>query len=554
MYTGLISSILPKTAIGPTTTTKSIDSAKDSNLPMELMADSFTSLLVDLFTMLPAGSCQELFATLYKVYPTPRDVKQCMEIGRYDFQEWQKRLLDGASALSQLRNSTFLPEEPLMEDFEQQLEEASRNYRYGTRSYHRAKARLRTQSDHEQAYILQLCRTRFSVSTSHISFLEQLYKRLQEAGAPLQFEIRLLLAQVSNCTVNDWTHGEHSFGDHHLCDHLLASDDIGSSIETLKNMWMFSISPENALELLEAVKDRASPQLADVMCDILISVLDCKASLHPRIMTLLLTIGAKPEHILQAVNVVNCSISGSKMNPNQCRTTVVQCVEALGKSYSKHKASGVAEATLLKLRFKAADLLQHARYIRTARSARQHGHGLDPYQSTVDIQSVMEIVCDSGQQALTDLLALMVMHPRECLLPSLNRMNELCNYYHKDKTSEQSRLLKVSPFKKTVASLLEKRKNEIKTLAASRGETSKLRDLREDLRASFQFLGVEAGFTTFEQDLASVLRNADRQDRQLLMPWYEVYDTEDGEENLGHEAAVARLMSTARVRRMGFFW
>ena len=508
-----MSSVSSKTTSGSATASDNPGNDKDSNLPMEVMADSFIGLLVDLFTMLPVEGRQELFTTLYKVYPKPVDVKQILKIGHCQFETWQQDLLDTASTLSQLCSFTLFPKQlPSMEDFESQLQKAIRDHGYGSRAYHRARAKLKKQSDDKRTGFLQLCHTRFCVSSSHISFLEQLYKRLQKAGGSFQFQMQLLLAQVSNCTVSDWTHSKHSCEDQCLLNHFLASKDFGASLQALQDMWQFSITPECVLQLLETVHDQATPQLSDIMCDILISVLDCKESLHLRIIMLLRAIGAKPEPILQAVNAVSCSNYGNCQSPKKCRTAVIQCVEALGKSYSMHKT---AEESLLKLKTKAVDLLQHVRNS----TATCFTHTSD---SAVHIQSVMEIVCASGQQTLTDYLTLVVMNPGKCLLPTLKGMDELCNYCHRNTSSDQSRPLQLPPFKKTVTCLLERRKSYIKEMAASNRETAKLRNFLADLKASLYFLGIEEDFTTFEQDLASVSQDANRhkhvqRDRQPLM-------------------------------------
>ena len=99
-------------------------------------------------------------------------------------------------------------------------------------------------------------------------------------------------------------------------------------------------------------------------------------------------------------------------------------------------------------------------------------------------------------------------------------MQELSNYYHKDIPGSQSRLLQMPPFKETVASLLERRKSDIKKMAASHGESGIVRHFLDDLKASYQFLGDEAAFTAFKQYLAPHLRSAGRQDyRRVVMSW-----------------------------------
>ena len=543
--------MMPSTLPNTTPTPETREAAKDSNLPMEVMADSFTGLLVDLFTMLSSGDRQELFTTLYNVYPKPMDAKRSLEMGHYGYGEWQQRLLDGASALSQYMSSAFFPKEPSTEDFEQQLDESNQYNRYDMLILSRASAKGRSQRDGEKAEILQICRTQCSVSTGHISFLQQLHKRLQEAGAPLQFELRLLVAQVSNCVHYDWARRSHGYGHHNLCDTFLASDDIGSSLQTLKDVWKFSVPPESVLQVLEAVQDKASPQLADIMCNILISVLDCKAFHLPRVFSVMLKIGALPEHILRAVTIASCS--SNSRNDDQRTTTIMQCTEAIGKSYNEHKASGAAEETLLKLKAKAVELLQQARSMPSFLGRSTHLEYVYSSRSVeVDVQAVKQVVCDSGPQALSDLLAVVVMLPGECLLPSLEVMQELCNYYHKDIPGGQSRLLQMPPFKATVSSLLERRKTDIKKMAASHGESGIVRHFLEDLKASYQFLGDEAAFTAFKQDLAPHLRSAGRQDyRRVVMPWDMVYSGEDDD---GYqEASILHLMAAARARQMGFF-
>ena len=77
-----------------------------------------------------------------------------------------------------------------------------------------------------------------------------------------------------------------------------------------------------------------------------------------------------------------------------------------------------------------------------------------------------------------------------------------------------------------------------------------MRHFLDDLKTSYQFLGDEAAFTSFEQDLAPHLRRAGRQDyRRVVMPWDMVYSGEDGD---GYEE-VWQLMAAARARQMGFF-
>ena len=176
------------------------DAPEDSNLPMEVMADSFIGLLVDLFTMLPVEGRQELFTTLYKVYPKPVDAKRSLEMGRYGYYDWQQCLLDGASALSQRLSTAFFPKEPSMDDFEQQLAEAS----HSLHVFHQGRGGFRSHNDRERVEVLQLCRTICSVSSSHISFLHQLLTHLRKASALLQLQMQLLVAQVSNCVHYDW--------------------------------------------------------------------------------------------------------------------------------------------------------------------------------------------------------------------------------------------------------------------------------------------------------------------------------------------------------------
>ena len=527
------------------------------------MADSFTDLLVDLFTMLPAVDSQELFGTLHKVHPTPVDAKRSLEMVHYGHNDWRQCLLDGATAFSRTqKDTTFFPSKPPMEGFERQLEETSDSLldRYVAR-YHRSNANSTLQSGSERAEILQVCRTLCAVSTSHISFLRQLHKRLQEAHAPLQFHLQLLTTQVSNCLHYDWARRGssyyeygHRYGGHNLQESLLFSD-IGTSLQALKDMWQFSMSPVNVLHLLESVQDQASPQFSDVMCDILISVLDCQASLHLRIFELIHKASLKPQHILQAVNIVSCSMSGKAQSSDECRTTFIQCAEALGKAYSQYKDSGIAADMLVKLRVKAANLLHQARSNPVTKSVHQLELMYQPSSIGVDVLSVMHVVCDSGQDALADLLALVVMLPGRCLLPSLEKMTELCNYYFKD--DGPSNPLQVPPFKEKVMALLEKRKEEIKILARSHGETWRGREFINDLKACFQFLGDEAAITTFEQELATISQNADRQAfRRVrrLMPQAMVYGRDDDEEE--DVQAFRRMVELAHAERdmLSFFW
>ena len=540
----MIASILSEATSAPET--RSRVAATDSSMPMEVMADSFTGLLVDLFTMLPAGGCQELFTSLYKVYPTPLDAKRSVEMKHYRYNDWQQCLLDGASTLSQRLSFAFFPKEPSMEDFEQQLAEAS----HGVHVFHQAK-------DRERAEILQICRMQCSVSTSHISFLQQLHERLQNAGTWLRFQLQLLIAQVSNCVNYDWAHRSRSLG-YGRCDlraSLLACDDIGHSLQVLKNVWKFSISPESVIELLEAAvhPDGAThDQLSHTISDILISVLDCNASHHSRIFAIMLDIDASPEHILQAVTLA--SSSSNNQGDDQHTTTIMQCTETLGRLYNKHKASGAAKEVLVNLRAKTADLLRQAGSISKNTAPSIHlPYMYGSLSVGVDVQAVEQVVCDSGQQALADLLALVVMLPGDCLLPSLEVIQKLANYFHRHIHGGQSRPLQLPPFKETVTSLLERRKSDIRKMAASSGETGIVRHLLYDLKDSFQFLEDEASFTTFEQDLAPHLRNSDRQSyRREVWPWGMMYSEEDDGE-VYREASVWQLMAAARARQMGLF-
>ena len=509
MYThvGLMSATLPKAT--PMHEIVAVSNAMDPNLPLDVIADCSTGLLVDLFVRLPADNCQELFTTLRSAYPMPVDVKRSLELGRRTFDDWQHCLLNGAYVLTTRLSYTFLPEELSMKDFELQLESASQNHHgFGLPSHRQTSTRpeFQLQSDSERAELLQICRTRCTLSDRHVSFLELLHKRLQEADAPFQFQLQLLVAQVYNCMNYDWACKD-GFGDHNLRDSLLASNNIRFSLQALKDMWKFSISPQCTLDLVAAVHDQAPPQLSDVMSDTLTSVLDCGTCPYQRIFMLMHMIGAKPGHMLQAVDVAISSESGKDKSNDERRTTFIQCAEALGKAYNQHKDSGSAEESLLHCRVKAVELLHKARSIPVARSTHQQErlyHASSPY--AIDVQNVMQIVHDSGQQALSDLLPLLVMLPGECLLPSLEALHELCNSCHKD--NDQAGLLMVSPFKETVAAMLEKRKNEIKSLAASQGQSSRVKRYLDDLNASFQFLGNEVAFTAFMQSIAATLHNA----------------------------------------------
>ena len=539
-YIGMIASILSEATSTPETGSRV--ATKDS-MPIEVMADSFTGLLVDLFTMLPAGGCQELFTSLYKVYPTPLDAKRSVEMRHYRYNDWQQCLLDGASTLSQHLSFAFFPKEPSMEDFEQQLAQASR----GVHVFHQAK-------DGERAKILQICRMQCSVSTSHISFLQQLHERLKNAGTWLRFQLQLLIAQVSNCVHYDWAHRSLGYGRCDLRDSLLACDDIGHSLQVLKNVWKFSISPESVIELLEAVHlDGAThDQLSHTISDILISVLDYNVSHHSRIFAIMLNIDASPEHILQAVTVA--SSSSNNQSGDQRTTTIMRCIETLGRLYNKHKASGAAKEVLVNLRAKTVDLLRQAGSIPKNTALSTHVQYMYDSRSVgVDVQAVEQVVCDSGQQALADLLALVVMLPGDCLLPSLEVIQKLANYYHRHIHGGPSRPLQLPPFKETVTSLLEKRKSDIKEMAVSSGDTNIVRYLLCDLKDSFQFLEDEASYTTFEQDLAPHLRNSDRQSyRRGVWPLEMMYSGEDDGE-VYPEASVWQLMAAARARQMGLF-
>ena len=416
-----------------------------------------------------------------------------------------------------------------MEDFEQQLTEAGHDVNVFRQ------ASSRSESDGEQLEILQLCRTICSVSPSHISFLRQLHNCMEKADALLQFQLQLLIAQVSNCVHYNWAHRGLGLGYHNVCDSFLASDDMGSILQVLKDVWKFTMSPECVRQLLEAVQHQIAPQLLEIKSDILTSVLECKATRRSRIFAVMLNIGAPPEHILQAVTVA--SSSSSNQNVNQRATTIMQCIEALGKSYNKHKASGADEETLVKLRAKAVDLLQQTRSM--AGNAEKSAHLPYVYNSRsagVDVQAVEQVVCDSGLQALADFLALVVMLTRECLLPSLEVMQKLANYCHSAILDGQPRPLQMPPFKETIASLLERRKIDIKKMAASNEETATARHLLNDLKASFQLLGEEASFTTFEQDLPPLLWSSGKQScRWTVMPRDMVSSGGDSE---GYEEAV----------------
>ena len=560
-HPGLLSSTLP---ISNSAHGREGADSEESNLPVDIMADSFTGLLVDLFTMLPTVDGQELFGTLHKAYPTPVDAKRSLEMSRYGYNDWQQCLLDGATVLSQTQNATFFPSKPPMEGFECQLEEAIQRYSYAGR-YHQANAALTSQDDSEQAEILQVCRTQCSVSDSHVSFLKQLHKCLLEAHAPLQLQMQFLVDQVSNCLHYNWArrgrghaYYEYRRGNrgHGRDQSVLACNEIGAFLQVLNDMWKYSISPENAIDLLESVQDDATPQVSDVMCDILISVLDCEASLHLRIFKLISKISLKPQHILNAVSVVSYNMSGEAQSSDECRTTFIRCAETLGKAYKQYKDSGTAEEALLPCRVKAVGLLHQARSIPVARST----HQLEfMYQSSgVDVSSVMHVVCDSGQDALTDLLALMVMLPGPLLLQSLETLNEVCKYYFKD--SYLSNSLQVPPFKDPVMALLEKRMNEIKTFAGSHGESGTMREFIDDLKACFQLLGDEATFNTFQQDLAAVVQNADKQVYRHVyrqLPWGMVYDGDDDEEDVQPLAfaSLQRMLQLAHAGRdMSYFW
>ena len=536
--------------------TESADS-KDRNLPLDVMAGSFTGLLVDLFSMLATVECQELFDTLYKVYPTPADAKRCFEMAHYRYVDWCQCLLDGATIVSRIQNTTFFPSEPPMEEFQHQLEEASQRYGYDRFT----DARSRPQYHNERAEVLQFCRTKCSVSTSHISFLEQLHKRLQEACAPFQFQLQLLIAQVSNCLHYDWASKGSGYAhrergrDHDLNKSLLASNDIGSSLQALKNMWKFSVPPEHVLDLLKSVQGQVSPQDSDVMCDVLISVLDCKPSLYLRALELIYKVSSTPGHMLQAVNVVISCGSGKAQSSNECWPAFIQCAEALGKAYNRHKALGVAEEELLKLRVKAVDLLQQARSIPPTIILPEQETVHKACPTRVNVKTVTQVVCDSGQDALAGLLDLVVKLPGDCIMVQLRRMKQLCSYYFKD--SCPSNPLQESPFKETVMTLLEKRKNLIKTLAGSRGETRKMREFVSDLKAGYQFFGDEAAFATFEKELATIFHNADRQASRRghrQMPWGMVYGGDDVGENLQQDILIRQLLALARAQQMPYFW
>ena len=490
------------------------EESDDSDLLMETMAESCINLLVDLFTMLPADGCQELFTTLYKVYPKPLDAKRSKAFTRHSHgYRWHRKPV----TRSLHYNSAFFPTEPLMED---DIDRYLVNTNPYTR-YHRSKSPI---SDDERAEILQVQRSQFSVFPRHISFLENLLKCLQKKGSPLQFQMHLLVSLVSNCLKPDWVSREHcrSSTDNILnrfrflddrclyCDslQLSASDDIGFSIEALREMWKFSIAPQKVLELLEVIQDqvRSQPRVPDIMCEILISLLDCEISLNLRVFQVMITIGAKPKYILQAVDIASSSINDSKQSNDHCMTTAIWCAEMLGVAYSEHKASGAAEQTLLELRLRAVYFLQHAKSILADRGAlkfmRQKG------TPTVNVQALKQIVYDSGQEALTELLALVVMIPGQSLLPTLEGMNELCDYFCKDAdtSANQSKLMNVSPFKESVAKLLKIRKKNIVKMVGSRGNVDRQKSLLDDLKLSFQFLGDEEGLKTF----MSLLQTLDR--------------------------------------------
>ena len=489
------------------------EESDDSDLLMEAMAESFISLLVDLFTMLPPDGCQELFTALYKVYPKPLDAKRSKAFSRHSQVIGLHRKPDTRSLHY---NSAFFPREPLMEDIDRQLVITSPYTRY-----HRTKSPI---SDDERAEILQVQRSQCSVFPRHISFLENLLKSLQKKGSPLQFQMHLLVSLVSNCLNLDWVSREHChsstdnifnrfrFLDDRCsyCDslQLSVSDDIGFSIEALKEMWKFSIAPQKVLELLEVIQDqvRSQPRVPDIMCEILVSLLDCETCLNLRVFQVMITIGAKPKYILQAVDIASSSINDSKQSNDHCMTTAIRCAEMLGVAYSEHKASGAAEQTLLELRLRAVDFLQHAKSILVDRGAlkfmRQKG------TPTVNVQALKQIVYDSGQEALTELLALVAMIPGQSLLPTLEGMNELCDYFCKDAdmSANQSKLMNVSPFKESVAKLLEIRKKNIVRMVGSRGNVDRQKSLLDDLKLSFQFLGDEEGLKTF----MSLLRTLDR--------------------------------------------
>ena len=474
----------------------------DNDLLMETMAESFISLLVDLFTMLPADGCQELFTTLYKVYPKPLDAKRSKAFSHHSHgYGWYRKPV----TRSLHYNSAFFPREPLMEDIDRQSVNTS-----PYTMYHRTKSPI---SDDERDEILQVQRSQCSVFPRHISFLENLLKRLQKKGSPLQFQMHLLVSLVSNCLNHDWVSRDHrcrSIDDIFnplledrcsCCDslQLSASDDIGFSIEALKEMWKFSIAPQKVLELLEVIQDqvRSQPRVPDIMCEILVSLLDCETCLNLRVFQVMITIGAKPKYILQAVDIASSSINDSKQINDYCMTTAMKCAEMLGVAYNEHKASGAAEQTLLELRLRAVDFLQHAKSILVDRGAlefmRQKG------TPSVNVQALKQIVYDSGQEALTELLALVVMIPGQSLLPTLEWMNEVCDYFCKDAdtSANQSKLMNVSPFKESVAKLLEIRKKNIVQMVGSHGNVDRQKSLLDDLKLSFRFLGDKEGLKTF---------------------------------------------------------
>ena len=472
----------------------------------EALQEPVVSVLIFLFTSLPASSAQDLFRVLHRAYPQPIDCSESQKLYK----------------LSHNRKSyePYVVVLPTLKSIIPQL------------SHHDADAQQDNESVSASTAVDSIQRRARHllsvVSPSHVTFLEELYVcSLSNAGNAeplLILQLGLLYFQARNCRLSDgW------YNDTLICQSsdptrmitkaLLHKGNHSAAVRHLIDTWKYCLTPQQTCKALAKAATNHMPVCNDV-CSLVQSIAD-SFPIVSRLALEVLFYGPPEKFLDQMVSAIQSGeLFLNKKDPlaeitavhmdNPCRL-----LELVGRMHTKIKTNPTqvtnADECLRHLQdFSRTIVLvmtsQTKLYTESLSQMRPDVHCFATSRSlfTLNVHDIAGVICDAGQDVVVELLSFLP------LLPSFpNDLKMLyARVYGVAATSVSGDLLLVPPFQTAILQALENRKNDVQRVIDESNIKSSfrlkgmLRHAVENLRNLSAEFGYEADCSAFMAEVA----------------------------------------------------
>ena len=478
------------------------------------LQEAVLSVLVFLFTSLPAGSAQDLFQVLHRAYPQPIDCSESKKI--YELSPNKKR------------HEHYIADLPASRSIIPQLSHADAQLDNESLSASTAIDSIQKRASH----LLSV------VSPSHVTFLEKLYNRTDAGGAEplLVLQLGLLYFQARNCRLsdrwyNDTLRSQSSDPPEMITKALLHKRTHSAALRHLTDTWRYCLTPQHTCEALAKAAANDMPVCNDV-CSLVQSIVGSFPSVS-RVVLEVLFFGPPEKFLDQMVSAIQCGdLILNKKGPKTIAVHMgyhCKLLELVGRMYTKIKTNPTqvpnADQCLQRLQNFSRKIVivvtsQTESYTLSQMSPDVHRFAMSKSLFTLNVDEIAGVICDAGQDVVVGLVSFLP------LLPSFpNDLKMLYAHVHGiDATSVSSDLLLVPPFQSAVLQALENRKNAVRmvvdesnTKPSTRFE-GMLRRAVENLRNLSAEFGYEADCNAFMADIALQLTPTFKQvlDRECM--------------------------------------